>query len=167
MVPLLNETILKAHNTQLKGGASEPFYCAPKKDACGHYSPAIIYFRADYIRSALHELAHWCIAGRQRRLLDDYGYWYTPDGRTTKQQAAFFQVEIKPQALESLFCQALGIRFFCSVDNLGDSQPDDTQIAAFEQAIAKQRTTWHHQGMPIRARQIISVLRQLHSKPHP
>lgn len=61
--------------------------------------------------SALHEISHWTIAGKERRLLADLGYWYAPDGRTREQQALFEQVEVKPQAIEWLLPQLLAASF--------------------------------------------------------
>src|SRR5690606_38179118 len=61
---------------------------------------------------------HWCVAGDQRRLLHDYGYWYAPDGRSPEQQQKFEQVEVKPQALEWIFNRACGVKFRVSADNL-------------------------------------------------
>src|SRR5688500_9894460 len=49
------------------GGFDEPFYRAPRDGA-----PAEIRFNRDYLNSCLHEIAHWCIAGRERRARDDY-----------------------------------------------------------------------------------------------
>lgn len=66
----------------------------------------------------MHEISHWCIAGAQRRILPDLGYWYAPDGRTAEQQRLFEQVEVKPQALEWLFAQACLRPFRVSLDNL-------------------------------------------------
>src|SRR5690606_39383874 len=43
---------------------------------------ARVVFAHGFFASALHEIAHWCIAGDYRRTLHDYGYWYCPDGRT-------------------------------------------------------------------------------------
>ena len=63
-------------------GAAEPYY-EPG-------APSVIYFREDFDRSALHEVAHWCVAGPLRRGLPDYGYWYAPDGRNAEQQSAFY-----------------------------------------------------------------------------
>lgn len=113
----LNKEVLLSRGTRLAGGFSEPFYKPP----AGH-SLAEVQFTRDYERSALHELAHWCIAGEARRRMDDYGYWYEPDGRTDRQQARFFEVEVKPQALEKHFCTALDISFNVSVDNLGNTR---------------------------------------------
>ncbi|MNV08375.1 Elongation factor P hydroxylase [compost metagenome] len=81
-------------------------------------APARIQFAHGFFNSALHEISHWSIAGDQRRLLPDLGYWYAPDGRTAEQQALFEQVEIKPQAIEWLFSTAFGRKFRVSLDNL-------------------------------------------------
>lgn len=97
---------------------SEPEYL-PRKAG----EPAKICFAHGFFASALHEVAHWCIAGKHRRTLPDFGYWYVPDGRDTTQQAAFEKVEVKPQAIEWLFTLACGKRFFISQDNL--SSPDN------------------------------------------
>ncbi len=67
---------------------------------------------------SLLELSHWCIAGKARRQLADFGYWYAPDGRSEAQQQAFERVEIKPQALECLFTLACRRVFRVSQDNL-------------------------------------------------
>ena len=91
VVATFNRLFQVPDETVLVGGASEPFYLKGQ--------PNQVFFRADYVRSALHEVAHWCVAGRCRRGLPDYGYWYTPDGRSAERQAAFFSVEAKPQAI--------------------------------------------------------------------
>ena len=50
---------------------------------------AEIHFANGFFSSALHEIAHWLIAGRERRDKVDYGYWYKPDGRDQIEQACF------------------------------------------------------------------------------
>ncbi|WP_201512481.1 elongation factor P hydroxylase [Psychrobacter alimentarius] len=80
--------------------------------------PARIEFAHGFFASALHEISHWCMAGRTRRTLSDFGYWYAPDGRSATQQQAFEHVEIKPQALECLFTLACKNSFQVSQDNL-------------------------------------------------
>ena len=50
-----------SYKTHLISGAEEPYYLF---DPEGHSK---IYFRANYITSALHEVEHWCIAGARRR----------------------------------------------------------------------------------------------------
>ena len=111
---LFNQLFLETENTRLIGGAHEPLYL-PADEHCDHHR---LYYREDYFASAMHEIAHWCIAGTERRKLVDFGYWYNPDGRTTDQQTAFEQVEVKPQALEWIFTEAAGCRFVLSADNL-------------------------------------------------
>ncbi|UNT65065.1 elongation factor P hydroxylase [Acinetobacter towneri] len=100
-------------NVNLVKGDFEPEYFPATAT-----QPARIQFAHGFFNSALHEISHWCIAGEQRRLLPDLGYWYAPDGRTQEQQALFEQVEIKPQAIEWLFAQAFGRKFRVSLDNL-------------------------------------------------
>lgn len=108
-------------NVQLVRGDFEPEYFPATKDM-----PARIQFAHGYFNSALHEISHWTIAGEQRRLLPDLGYWYAPDGRSAEQQALFEQVEIKPQAIEWLFAQAFGRKFRVSLDNLTGEGGDGT-----------------------------------------
>ena len=128
--------------TVLMGGADEPYY-EPG-------SPNTIYFREDFVRSALHEVAHWCVAGAIRRTLPDYGYWYAPDGRDDAQQTAFYGVEVKPQAIEKVFCLAAGIPFKISVDNLSVSLSDPA-IASFVVAVEDQFSAMMNGGLPHRA----------------
>ena len=100
---LFRDTFFERHHTVLEGGFEEPVYLAGTPVAG---EPARIRYTRDYFRSALHEVAHWCVAGPRRRRLDDYGYWYAPDGRDAAAQAEFLRVEVRPQALEALFCAA-------------------------------------------------------------
>lgn len=111
---LFAQVFLAAYDTRLEGGAAEPVYLPG--------APHRILYTRDYFRSALHEVAHWCVAGAERRHREDYGYWYAPDGRDAAQQASFLHVEVAPQALELLFCAACGHDFRVSLDNLnGDA----------------------------------------------
>ena len=97
---------------RVQGGASEPFYQAPK-----HNNPAILFFREDYIRSLFHELAHYALAGSIRRTIDDFGFWYTPCGRNSDEQQRFEKVESRPQGLEKRFCEIWQVPFSPSLDN--------------------------------------------------
>jgi len=101
--------------TVLEGGGEEPLYVPSSRP---DISPHRIVYRADYFASALHEVAHWCLAGAERRTREDYGYWYAPDGRDGTQQAEFERVEARPQALEWIFSDACGFDFHLSADNL-------------------------------------------------
>lgn len=139
---VFNDCFLSTEATLLVGGAVEPFF-APG-------SPAQIHFREDFVRSALHEVAHWCVAGARRRRLPDYGYWYAPDGRTGAQQAAFFSVEARPQAIESIFCDACGVDFSPSVDNV-EGNVSELMLKSFSTRIAQWRAHFHDRGLPVRA----------------
>jgi elongation factor P hydroxylase len=143
-IAILNHTVLSSYRTRLVGGFDEPFYLAYRSG-----KPAEIRFTRDYERSALHELAHWCVAGEARRRLDDYGYWYAPDGRSDDQQQAFFRVEVTPQAIERHFCAALGISFAISVDNLGNSAVHG--IEAFRTDVEARFNHYARCGLPHRA----------------
>jgi elongation factor P hydroxylase len=127
-----------SHRTVLVGGGDEPLY-APGE-------PHRIVYRADYFASALHEVAHWCIAGGARRALVDYGYWYVPDGRDAAQQVAFERVEAAPQALEWMFAEACGSDFRLSADNLAEGPSE-----AFGAAVAARRERYRRAGLPPRA----------------
>ncbi|EKF75003.1 hypothetical protein A11A3_06101 [Alcanivorax hongdengensis A-11-3] len=118
---LFRATFFQSHDTVLEGGAAEPLYRPG--------SPHRIVYSHDYFRSALHEIAHWCVAGARRRQLEDYGYWYAPDGRDAAQQAEFARVEVYPQALEALFCAACGHGFRVSLDNLSGDGGDEQGFA--------------------------------------
>ena len=141
---IFTRLFLQSENTRLEGGANEPFYQAATAD-----QPAIIYFREDYFSSVLHEIAHWCIAGRERRKLDDFGYWYHPEGRSVAEQAEFERVEVKPQALEWILADACRHRFHLSADNLSQAI---FASARFAQAVTQQRIDYLEKpGMPRRA----------------
>lgn len=149
LIALLNNNILKQYNTILMGGFSEPFYQA-SKDGC----PAQIQFSHDYIRSALHELAHWCVAGNERRKLDDFGYWYAADGRNQKQQDEFFKLEIKPQAIEWAFSIICGVNFEVSIDNLNSHV---IGIESFKFDVINQLNEYLSMGFSVRVQEIIRL----------
>ena len=154
-IEYLNNAVLHQHRTRLTGGFPEPFYKAAEPG-----SLAEIQFTHDYERSALHELGHWCIAGEQRRLINDYGYWYVPDGRSDEQQRLFYEVEARPQALEKHFCSALQLHFAVSADNLGDHSRADME--AFSERVNEQYTHYQQAGFPPRVNEIYDCLRSWH-----
>lgn len=140
--------------TVLEGGVNEPYY----QPASGERDMHRLYYRSDYFASALHEVAHWCIAGERRRQLADFGYWYAPDGRSPQQQSAFEAVEAKPQALEWFFSLACGYRFRISVDNLGATQAGEHDTAPFRQRVLAQARAWQQSRLPPRAELFFSAL---------
>lgn len=142
-------------NTVLVGNAEEPLYL-PADRHCNRHR---IFYREDYVSSALHEVAHWCIAGEHRLTLVDFGYWYAPDGRTAQQQRAFEQVEVKPQALEWLFSVACGQAFAISADNLAsDDIAARSASTAFVEAVAAQTRQYCLAGPPPRGDRFITAL---------
>lgn len=149
IVELFNEQFRQL-NTVLCPGADEPFY-QPATSG----KPASIYSREDFPASALHEVAHWCIAGPERRQLADFGYWYAADGRDAEQQQAFQSVEVKPQAIEWAFSRAAGLPFRVSIDNLDGAAIDPF---GFELAVWQQAMIYHQKGLPVRAAQFVEVL---------
>lgn len=142
---------LRDYDTLLKARCGEPLYLPKSETGSSH----VIYFVEHNWSSALHEVAHWCIAGQRRRTLTDYGYWYEPDGRDKNQQLIFEKVEAKPQALEWLFSSALRKSFFVSIDNLNGSMvcSDD-----FKRAILNEAKNYLTCGLPVRANAFLEAL---------
>lgn len=152
------EVFFRRWNTVLEGGGDEPVYL-PATDGQPHHR---IIYRDDYFSSALHETAHWCIAGEQRRQLVDFGYWYNPDGRNRDQQRAFEQMEVRPQALEWIFTTAAGRPFQLSADNLASSDPDNRGPSArFAGDVLAQVRRWCVEGgLPPRGALFVAALAQ-------
>jgi elongation factor P hydroxylase len=138
--------------TILVGGGAEPVY-RPSADPVRE--PHRIVYREDYFASALHEIAHWCLAGSERRRLEDYGYWYRPDGRDAREQAEFERAEARPQAIEWILSDACGFVFHLSADNLGAALgPSDR----FEREVREARADYLAKGLPPRAARFLGAL---------
>ncbi|MGR5142818.1 elongation factor P hydroxylase [Photobacterium sp. DNB23_23_1] len=153
IIAIFNRCFLESYNTELILGVDEPVYQPADEDSAHHR----VIFARGYFASALHEIAHWCIAGPKRRLLEDYGYWYEPDGRTAQAQAEFEIVEIKPQALEWILAASCGFRFQVSCDNLnGSCEPDRI---GFTNKVREQVLQYLEHGIPDRAKQLSESLR--------
>ncbi|MBY6186035.1 elongation factor P hydroxylase [Marinobacter hydrocarbonoclasticus] len=159
LMQVFNDTLGKQHQTRLVRGTDEPLYL-PADAHCPYHR---IYFAHGFSASALHELAHWCQAGAQRRTQVDYGYWYHPDGRSEQQQAAFEAVEAKPQALEWMLCRACGHPFDVSADN----HAIEVDRVAFRRAVLAQVKGYFERGLPERTRALMAVLAQHFGQPMP
>lgn len=159
LIRLFDATFAENWNTRLVRGDDEPVYLPAGDEVPFHR----IVFAHGFFSSALHEIAHWCIAGEKRRLLEDYGYWYCPDGRDAGQQKAFEQVEIKPQAVEWALTLSAGRQFRVSTDNLNGAEPDRE---AFTAAVHAQLVQYTRTGFPPRAGMLMTVL-QAHFKTAP
>lgn len=146
-----NQTFYPTHQTVMEGGGAEPLY----EPAAGR-QPARIVHTYDYPASALHEAAHWCIAGPARRGQRDYGYWYEPGPRNRIQRTAFFAVEAKVQALEAVFASSCGVRFVVSADDFA-ATPDE--LARFSRIVREQIDVSLSSVLPARARRFRDALR--------
>ncbi|MEH2921048.1 elongation factor P hydroxylase [Samsonia erythrinae] len=159
LIDIFNNCFGDDYNTRLVKGDDEPIYL-PADDLVPYHR---IVFAHGFYASALHEISHWCIAGEQRRLQVDFGYWYCPDGRDSTTQSQFEAVEIKPQAFDWLFCVAAGFPFNVSCDNLnGDSEPDRI---AFQRRVHKQVMAYLEQGIPSRPARFIRALQSFYNTP--
>ncbi len=151
---LFKQCFYKEYKTLLIGGADEPLY----SPATSSDEPHRLYYRADYFASALHEIAHWCIAGAQRRQQEDWGYWYCPDGRSPDQQRAFEAVEIKPQAVEWMLSVAAAAPFRISSDNLLGMANNIEEGGDFYRAVTAQVQCYRQASLPPRANQFLLAL---------
>jgi elongation factor P hydroxylase len=158
LIELFDRLFIEVENTRLIKGDDEPIYL-PANDVAPFNR---IVFAHGFFSSALHEIAHWCIAGKDRRTRVDYGYWYAPDGRDEHQQKAFEQVEVKPQAIEWAFSLACGKPFDVSVDNLSGVETDRT---SFKSKVFEQLKAYCANGFPRRAQLFIDALCQFYQQP--
>lgn len=152
--------------TRLCGGAEEPLYL-PKQGS----KLACLYFRADYAASALHEVAHWCLAGAERRRCVDFGYAYIAPPRTAAQQQNFYAAELRAQSLEQCLAEAAGVQFSISTDNLAVDGVVDAearlQAREFAAQLQQQRAktmAWLASSAGARARKFIDELRRSRGK---
>jgi elongation factor P hydroxylase len=155
LIELFNKDFKGRLATELVRGGCEPVYIPRSED----YPYDRVIFAHGYFSSALHEISHWSIAGAERRKLLDFGYWYNLDGRTEQQQKEFELVEIKPQALEWIFCQAANFQFNVSLDNLsGDISAAAEAAETFKDKIWQQTQTYIKNGLPQRANIFVESL---------
>ncbi|WP_251978468.1 elongation factor P hydroxylase [Salinicola avicenniae] len=157
LIALFDGVFVETYATRLVRGDDEPIYLPADDDHPCHR----ILFAHGFFASALHEVSHWCIAGEARRQLEDYGYWYEPDGRDMRQQAEFERVEVAPQALESIFSAACVKPFRVSVDNL-EGVPVDRE--AFAAKVAARAQHYRDTRLPARADAFFATLEAFYVK---
>ncbi|MEM0515977.1 elongation factor P hydroxylase [Pseudoalteromonas sp. YIC-827] len=160
LITLFERTFFATYNTRLVRGDVEPIYL-PADDECNFHR---IVFAHGFYASALHEIAHWLVAGQRRRQLEDYGYWYCPDGRDKAQQHEFENVEVHPQAIEWALCLAAGFTFNVSADNLGGEQ---TCRFSFQKRVYDKLLTLIEQGFNERTEQLLQALAQHYGQAYP
>jgi elongation factor P hydroxylase len=145
LIKIFNRLFIERNNTCLAHSHDEPIYL-PADQQQPHNR---ILFAHGFFASALHEISHWCIAGEERRLQIDFGYWYEPDGRSAEKQREFEQVEIKPQAIEWILTKACGRDFNISTDNLnGAAQEIAAGREQFAKNVVKQVKIYLLNGLP-------------------
>ncbi|PIE25546.1 MAG: ATPase [Neptuniibacter caesariensis] len=153
LIDLFARLFKETEKTILVKGEDEPIYLPADQDNPYHR----VIFAHGFYASALHEIAHWCVAGPQRRQLEDFGYWYKPDGRSADEQAEFEKVEVRPQAFEWLMSKAAGHKFNFSADNLA------ANMGASDSFKAQVLATVHDlldQGLPERVAMLVDALCQ-------
>lgn len=148
LIKLLAEVL---PDLQIQGGADEPFYEAAKDG-----KKAILYFRDNYVRSLAHELSHFLLAGNRRRQLDDFGYWYFPCGRTEEEQIQFEKVEARPQGLEKVICEVIGVKFSPSLDDFSGRPPAQEFLDNLEAAYQEMKS-----NPPPTAKKVLAALATL------
>ena len=158
LIALFNELFIGHSNTELVRGGDEPIYLPADAEHQHHR----VIFAHGYFASALHEISHWCIAGPERRLLEDFGYWYRPDGRTAEQQAEFELVEVKPQALEWMLARACGFYFRISCDNLNGEVSDP---AVFKDRVYQQVLDYLKAGVSERPSLLLAAMCRFYGQP--
>lgn len=144
---------------RLVRGGDEPLYLPATRTR----PQADIVYARGLAPSCLHEAAHWLRAGRARRRLVDYGYWYLPDGRDAQAQAEFEVLEAEIQGLEWILAAAAGVAFRVSCDNLLRPDPSAEFCAAIAAAARRRLTT----GLAGRVARLATALRSASGRPAP
>ena len=149
LITLFNDLFIETYNTERVLGGGEPIYL-PADDTHVHHR---LIFAHGFFNSALHEIAHWCVAGSERRMSEDFGYWYEPDGRSLDQQKAFEKVEVAPQSIEWILAKSCGRRFRVSADNLSLLESGVQHYdKAFKNNIWKEVQRRFDEGLPERVK---------------
>lgn len=77
MIEIFNSCFVDDFNIRLIKGDDESIYFFV--DAEVSYN-RIVFVYGFYV-SVIYEISYWCIVGKARRELVDFGYWYCSDGR--------------------------------------------------------------------------------------
>ncbi|OIM99882.1 transporting ATPase [Idiomarina sp. MD25a] len=160
LIDIFNQCFADTEQTVLVRGDDEPYYRPAAEGETYHQ----VVFAHGFYASALHEVAHWCLAGKVRRHIFDYGYWYIPDGRDHAQQQQFEKVEVKPQALEQLFSLCADVPFQVSVDNLSGIEVDREAFAA---RVSDQLFDFMRTSLPTRAKVFAQALCRYYQRSWP
>lgn len=151
IITLFNDLYGARENTWLTRAEDDPCYLPGR----GGQPRNLICFAHGFYTSALHEIAHWLLAGPDRRRLVDYGYWYQPGERSDAVRSRFFAVEKNNQSLEWFLTVAAGIRFFVSVDE--PAMPAG-RLQEFRRAVAERARQRVMEGLPAAAAPLLQAL---------
>lgn len=160
LLAVFNTLFADKWRTKLVRGEGEPIYLPARDDSDFHQ----IVFAHGFFSSALHEISHWLVAGQARRQLEDFGYWYKPDGRTVSEQQLFESVEVKPQAIEWYLAQCCQHKFYFSADNLSGEVQASEQ---FKARVVQQAQRFVTQPMTLRMQLLVEALTIAFSQPLP
>lgn len=153
LLVVFNSLFLKSERTLLQLSEGEPLYLP----ATNSEEMNKILFSHGFFSSALHEISHWLVAGKERRKLEDYGYWYKPDGRSLIEQQEFECVEVLPQAIEWTLSVVCRHPFHFSADNLNAG----FQISdSFKQQVSAKAKSLLLEGYSLRMQRLIDALGQ-------
>jgi len=153
LILLFDKLFGHCESTLLVKGGSDPLYVPKNPEVPG--SKAEIHFAHGFFSSALHEIAHWLIAGRHRRTLLDYGYWYKPDGRSLAEQKLFEAFESRNQGLEWILSVAANHPFHVSSDNLAGSCGGGKE---FSELVRGNAVNFLDQGFSVRTSTMVDAL---------
>lgn len=148
LASLFDATFSARYAVRMRGGATEPVYLPALAQ-----QPAQLVYTHDYPASVLHEAAHWCLAGTERRRCVDFDFVYVPTGaRSAQDQAAFEAAEVRTQAIEWRLALAAGVAFRLSVDSIGrDRRP-------FQALVVQEVQRRMREGWPPRVQRFAAVL---------
>lgn len=165
LINIFNQTFFNEYNVKLEFGGDDPIYLPQFLEENGVECDRpynVIRFAKGFYSSGLHEISHWLVAGLARHKLEDFGYWYEPDGRSAERQREFEKVEIKPQAIEWILATAANFRYFASADNLTGKAGDNSE---FKQNVYNQVKHYAENGLPKRAEQLRHELSKFYQTP--
>ena len=77
LIAIFDGCFSQSYNTRLERGGDYPIYLPEFIDEDNTPSKRpynVILFAHGFYSSALHEIAHWLVAGKERRKLEDFGY---------------------------------------------------------------------------------------------
>jgi elongation factor P hydroxylase len=150
-ITLFNSEFTQTDNTIIAESLDEPIYLP--RDAT-HPFNRILYTQGSYT-SVLHEISHWCIAGSERRLKIDYGYWYKPESQTLEEAELYKKFEAKTHGIEWIFSIAAGVPFYIIPNNLSAGFEVSQDL---KEAVHAATLNYLNSGLPVSAERFKQAL---------